>query len=207
MEGIGRNGLRMRTLNRWMPLRSSRLSKTSWVLLLGFIASALPAEAGYFELSAGFSFGRRGYSDEAYNWTRRWGLSVGYYFNETAEVEVSFQDVFDRSFIPGYEDTHFHDQVYSLNWVQGFLPRTFPIQPYTRAGFGQLNRVATGTYANGAVPTQEVASLTAVLGVGLKIQIMRGISLKIEGLSYIPTSNIDRWKDNYHVDTGIAIFY
>jgi hypothetical protein len=207
MDGIGRRWLRKKTTGFGKFSFSSFRRWISWVLLLGLTSSVNPAEAGYFELSAGFSFGRRGYSDEAYNWTRRWGLSVGYYFNETAEVEVSFQDVFDRSFIPGYEDTHFHDQVYSLNWVQGFLPRTFPIQPYTRVGFGQLNRVATGTYANGAVPTQEVASLTAVVGLGLKIQIMRGISLKLEGISYIPTSNIDRWKDNYHVDTGIAIFY
>lgn len=205
MDGRGRylkmTNLRSASGQTWLR-RGLLLLMTVWILLVHS-----KAEAGYFELAAGFSFERRGYSSEAYEWTRRWSLSAGYYFSETSEIEASFRDEYNRNYIPDYENTAFHNQVFSLNWVQGFLPRTFPVQPYVRGGIGQLYREGTGTFANGTVPTQLVASLTVVFGAGVKVQIIRGVSIRIEGLSYVPTSNIERWKDNFNIETGFALYY
>jgi hypothetical protein len=70
----------------------------------------------------------------------------------------------DRTKILGYEDTVFIDRVMSLNWVQNLF--TFEaIQPYFKIGAGQLNREASGSYANGSSPNPQTDALTAILRV------------------------------------------
>lgn len=172
-----------------------------------FIAAPRQAAAGTFELSLGFQFNRTQYDGLGFSWVRRWGSSVGYHFNDKSEVEFSFQDVVDRTKITGSEDTTFHDQIYSLNWVQAFTGKNFPIQPYVKIGVGQLNRSATGSYANGTEPPRIMDSVTGVLAGGLRIYIMRNFALRGEATSYLARGSIRTWKDNLAFTSGVSFYF
>src|SRR5262245_33395655 len=130
-------------------------------VVLVLLLSPWPALAGRFEISGGMSFSNSNYGDTDYSWTRRWNGSFGYHFSDRSEIEVSFQDVVNRNHIAGYEDTTFHDQIYSLNWIQSLLGREYIIDPFFKIGVGQLNRHASGSYdyMGGVPPTSEVASV------------------------------------------------
>src|SRR4051812_23713666 len=143
------------------------------------------AHAGVFEVSAGFSYSHSNYSDENFSWSRRWGASMGYHFTESSEIELSFQDVTDRTKIDGYEDTTFHDQIYAVNWVQTLVGKGASFEPYVKFGIGQLNRDATGTYAGGVTPPAVLDSVTGIVGAGLKIHLTRGLGLRCEASTYL----------------------
>ncbi len=191
-------------------IRAGYLAKlTTGVVLLGlvFLHPKL-AYSGMFELSAGFSYNRVNYgSEQNYNLTKRWTGSIGYYFSETSEVEVDFSDVVDKTLISGYQDTTFHDQIYSANWIQSLLPRTARIQPYLRIGVGQLNRNASGEYGNGAVPASQVDSLTGVLGAGTKFPIVSQLGFKCEAISYLKGAAIGTYKDNIAITLGLSFYF
>ncbi len=165
------------------------------------------AQAGTFELSLGGSFSQSNYGGGNYSWERRWGGSVGYYFLALSQVELSFQDVTDRTNLSGYQDTTFHDQILSLNWVQSLTGKSFPIQPYLKAGIGQLNREATGTYAGGASPPRVVAQLTGIVGAGLRIYITRAFAIRTEATSYLVGGNISTWQDNFSLNVGLSFSF
>ncbi len=175
------------------------------IFIVSVISTNLYAADGVWESSVGFSFNKTTYSEGNYNWTRRWGASVGYHFTERSSVEIGFQDVVDRTKIVSYEDTTFHDQIYSLNWVQSFLPKTQPVQPYVKAGVAQLNREATGVYANGASPISRVDSVSALLGAGVRIYITRNLAIRTEATSYMPGGSIKVWKDNFAYTLGLSL--
>jgi hypothetical protein len=168
-----------------------------------FVLLARPA-AAEVELSAGFSFSQSNYSADSYNWNRRWGASVGYNFSERSGIEISFQDIVDRSHIPGYEDTTFHDNVYSANWIQSLMSRKFPVQPYFKVGVGQLNREASGSYGNGASPPLLVDSITGVLAAGMRIYITRAFAIRSEATSYLSGGSIRTWRDNFGFTVGLS---
>ncbi|NDD93118.1 hypothetical protein EBZ37_13690, partial [bacterium] len=94
-----------------------------FLIFLGllFCADPQPTQASAIEASAGFSFNRSNYGSGNYSWNRRWGASVGYKFSPVSSIELAVQDVVDRTLIVGYEDTRFHDEIYSLNWVQNLF--------------------------------------------------------------------------------------
>src|SRR4051794_41135080 len=100
-----------------------KLSLLAGVLALTLLLIGLPKEAsaGYFELSGAVSYNRSNYGDGNYEWTRRWSASFGYHFSERSEIEMSFQDVVNRTSLVGYQDTTFHDQTYSAAWVQSLF--------------------------------------------------------------------------------------
>lgn len=186
----------------------------TWIGLLGgigiwVILSVLPIQtlAGAFEVSSGFSFNRSNYTNNNFSWTRRWGASLGYHFSERSEVEVAFQDIVDRTFIEGYEDTTFHDRIYSVNWVQEFFGKNTPFQPYFKVGVGQLNRSASGTYAGGASPPALVDSLTGVLGAGLRIHLSRTFGIRTEATTYLARGSIRTWKDNVSLNVGFSVYF
>lgn len=176
------------------------------LLALGFLLSR-PASAGAFEVSGGFNFNRSNYSETSYSWNRRWGASVGYHFTERSGIEFSFQDVVDRTMISGYEDTTFHDQVASINWIQELLGKKYAVQPYFKVGVGQLNRTATGVYAGGGSPPLLVDSLTGVAGAGLRIYLTRTFGLRFEGTSYLSGGSIATWRDNFALSFGASIYF
>jgi hypothetical protein len=165
------------------------------------------ALAGSFEFSPGFSYSRTSYGDGSYSWTRRWGVSLGYYFSERSQIELSYQDVVNRNKISGYEDTTFHDQIYSINWVQSILGKDYIVDPYFKFGAGQLNRDATGSYAFGGSPNAQVDSLTVILGAGVRINFSRRMGLRVEGNTYLTGGSIASWKDNVAFNFGGAFYF
>jgi hypothetical protein len=182
----------------------------AWIALLVLAACVLVPKAlyaGVFEVSAGFSFSRSNYTEENYSWTRRWGASLGYHITESSQIELSFQDVTDRTMITGYEDTTFHDKIYAVNWVQSLLKKDVAVQPYLKAGVGQLNREATGFYASGASPPRIVDSLTGILGAGLKIHLTRGLGMRTEVSTYLTGGKLSTWEDNVSFSTGLSFYF
>lgn len=168
---------------------------------------ARPAQAGPIEFSLGFSYNKSKYEDGSYNWSRRWGSSLGYHFFEKSEVEFAIQDVLERNYVTGYEDTTFHDQIYSLNWVQSLLGSDQPFQPYAKLGIGQLNRDASGGYANGLSTPRLVDSVTGVLGLGARIYITRTFAIRTEATTYLTGGMLGSWKDNLAVTFGLSFLY
>ncbi len=164
------------------------------------------AQAGVLEISGSFSFSESNYGDSNFQWTRRWGVSVGYHFFTLSEIEFSVQDVLYRTNIDQVEDTTFHDQVYTLDWVQALTSKKSGFQPYVKMGVGQLNREATGTYATGAAPPAIYDSLTVLLGAGLKIFIFDSFALRTEGVTYLTGGNISTWSNNFSINGGISIY-
>lgn len=185
--------------------------KYKWMLV--FLLSSLVAvqhrnsEAGVFEISGSFSYYRSNFSPIDYTWKRRLGFSFGYYFTETSEVQVSLQDVFDKTFVTGAQDTEFHDQIYSLDWVQSFVGRDAVVQPYVKLGFGQLNRTATGTYANGGQPPAIYDALTIVMGAGIKLYVTKSFGIKGEATTYLSGGNIRTWQDNLSFSIGTSVYF
>lgn len=171
------------------------------ILSVLLLSSSSLAQAESIEASAGFSFNRSNYSEGNYSWNRRWGGSIGYKFSPVSSIEFAIQDVMDRTRIAGYEDTSFHDQIYSVNWVQNLF--TFAsVQPYFKIGGGQLNREASGSYANGASPNPRTDSVTVVLGLGTRIYITRGFGIRAEATSYLTGGSIATYKDNVGLTIG-----
>ncbi len=189
--------------------RMNRIEILLVVWIVGLVFAFMPKEAGAgaFELSSGFSFSRSNYTESNFNWSRRWGFGFGYYFSEHSELEFAFQDAVERTKILGYEDTTFHDQIYSLNWVQGLLGKNFPIQPYIKIGIGQLNRDGNGTYLGGITPPLKVDSLTGVLGAGLRLYLTKTFGIRFEGTSYLAGGSIKNWEDNIALSSGISYYF
>lgn len=180
----------------------------AWIITLLFTC-VLPWKAlgGVVEISAGGSYNRSSYTDGNYSWTRRWGGSVGYHLTELSQIEIGFQDVFERTRIGGYEDTTFHDQIFSANWVQSLLGKGSPIQPYGKVGIGQLNREASGNYALGGAPPIIFDSVTGILGAGIRLYLTRTFVLRGEATTYLTGGNIGTWQDNFAFTTGISILF
>jgi hypothetical protein len=178
-------------------------------LVLGSICSLVPAtsQAGYFEISGGFFFTKSTYSDTDYNWVRRYGANAGYHLTDTSEIEFTFQDVTDRTVITGFEDTTFHDQIYGLTWNQSLTPKGTAIQPYFKAGVGQLDRTASGSYAGGASPPAVLDQVTLILGGGLRIYLTKSFGLRGEVISYITSGGISTYKDNISTTVGVSIYF
>jgi hypothetical protein len=163
------------------------------------------AAAGYFEFSGGFSFNRSNYSADSFTWSRHWGSSFGYHFTEHSGIEFSFSDTVDRNKIDGIEDTTYHDQVYSVDWIQELTGKGYALQPYFKVGIGQLNRSAGGTYL-GTAPTPVFDQVIGVLGAGLRLYVTRNVALRAEGTSYLSGGAIGSWKDNFNTSFGFSIY-
>ena len=167
-----------------------------------------PCYAGIFEISGGGSYTHSTYdTEDSFNWRRTWGLQVAYHFTERSGIELGFEDVYDVTNIQGFESVTTHDQIYSIDWIQGFTDRNSAIQPYVKAGAGQLNRTASGNFLGGISPPTEVDSVTVILGVGLRLFITKGFAIKGEALSYLADGNINTWQDNISVNAGISFFF
>ncbi len=183
-----------------------------WASIAGAIAGGVAfspdAIAGSIELSAGFSYSRSNFNDQDYSWTRRLGGSIGFNLSEQTQIELSFQDIVDRTKIEFFEDTVFHDRIYSANWVQALTGRSTPIQPYFKLGIGQLNRDATGVYQGGLTrPPTQVDSLTGILGAGMRVFFTRQLALRVEGTSYLTGGNIGSWRENFSVNFGLSFVF
>jgi hypothetical protein len=178
-----------------------------WGALTAAALMAESAQAGRIETSTGFSFSRSNYGNGNYQWVRRWGASLGYHFTETSEIELSMQDVVTRTRLAGYEDTNFHDQIYAINWVQGFFGRDYLLDPYVKVGIGQLNRDAAGSYGSGGSPTSRVDSVTGIMGAGLRINFSRRAGIRCEANTYLTGGSISTWRDNVALNIGFSLYF
>jgi hypothetical protein len=165
------------------------------------------SQAGLMELSGSFSFSQSTYGSGNFQWTRRWGASLGYYFFSVSELEFAVQDVLYRTKIDGVEDTTFHDQIYSVDWVQSLASKNAWFQPFFKFGIGQLNRQASGTYFGGAAPPAIYDSLTAVLGAGLRIFVFKIFAIRVDGTTYLTGGLLSSWRDNFAINAGASIYF
>jgi len=188
--------------------RISFIRYTFFLFCLGAIQlSSIGAIAGPIEVSLGGSYNQSNYSENSYAWQRKWGASIGYFFSEMTEIELGYQDVFDRTNIQGYGNTSFHDVIFSANISQTFAPKTWPVQPFGKVGFGQLNREASGSYASGASPPAIVDSLTGILGIGCRVYLTKTFGIKSEATSYLTGGAIATWKDNIAITFGVSAYF
>ncbi len=176
-------------------------------VVTGVLLAPTRAHAGVWEIAVTGGFNRSNYTKNNYSWTRRYGVSLGYYFTETSQIELAFQDVLTRTFIESYEDTTFHDNIYSASWVQSLMPKDYAIQPFIKAGAGQVYRTITGTYGSQTIPRTEVSSLTGILGFGLKVPIGQRLGIKGEATSYLVGGSLGTWKDNYALSAGVSLYF
>lgn len=178
------------------------------VIAILFLLISIPkqASAGYFELSGTFSYSSSNYGAGQFQWSRHWSGSVGYHFLALSEIEFSIGDSVYRTKLDTVEDTTFHDQIYSVSWVQSFAPRDSFFQPYAKAGIGQLNRDASGYYSTGATPPAVYDSVTGILGVGVKILLFHSFALKGETSTYLTGGVISTWKDNVSASAGVSLY-
>ncbi len=163
--------------------------------------------AGVMELSGSFSYSRSNYDHESSSDSRRFAFGVGYYFFGDSELEFEVQDVLYHNRITNIEDTTFHDQIYSLDWVQSFAPRGSFFRPYFKVGIGQLNRTASGYYPGGVAPPAIYDSITGVLGVGLKMHLYEALALRMEGSTYLINGAASTAADNFSLGGGLSVFF
>lgn len=177
------------------------------LLLLLFIFVGTESRAGLFELGAAFAYNRSNYNDGSYTWTKRYSLSLGYYFTSDSELEFSFKDSVARTVVNGVQDVTFHDQVYSLDLNYYFLEEDAVFRPFVTGGVGQLNRDASGSYSGGGVPPGRTDQVSADLGVGVKAKISQRLGLKAEMQTYLVGGAVSTWKDNLALMIGASFYF
>ncbi len=178
----------------------------SLLLLFLLLLTVESSNAGGFEISGGGSYSESKLGESSFQWTRRWTLAIGYQFWHLSEIEFAMQDVVYQTKITHVEDTKFHDQVYSIDWVQHLASRGSFLIPYVKVGVGQLNREASGSYWEGGAPPKIYDSLTAVLGGGLKVMVTRRLGLRVEGTSYLTNGVLSTWRNNVSTKFGFSIY-
>jgi hypothetical protein len=180
-----------------------------FIILLITALTIFPMDsfAGVWEASSGFNYNRSEYAGGSYTWTRRWGAALGYNFTDTSQIELSYQNSFDRNHYQNYEDSFFRDEVYSMNWVQNILDKTYMIQPYFKLGAGQLHRKASTTNAVGQSQISETDSFTVVMGIGTRLILTKGFGLRMEGTSFLTAGRLGTWRDNIAVSFGGSLYF
>jgi hypothetical protein len=165
------------------------------------------ASAGVFDLSGTMFYSASSYGTTGFQWKRGWEVSLGYYFMDLTEIQISAEDIVDRTMIQNIEDTTFHDQIYSVELVQSLLPKSAGFQPFVKAGIGQLIREANGTYASGAAPPILLGSLTGIVGVGLRLFVLQQFSIKTEATSYLRDGAVSTMADNISARFGFSFYF
>jgi hypothetical protein len=176
----------------------------------GFILSTFfsqVSQAGVFELSGSFSYSQSNYGSSNFAWTRRWGVSFGYYFLSLSEIEFSVQDILYRTKMGNLEDTTFHDQIYSVDWVQSLTSKKSDFQPYFKLGVGRLNRKASGGTDETVAPSVIYNSLTVLAGAGIRVFLLQSFSLKLEGTTYLIGGSLPTARENFAFNGGVSFYF
>ncbi len=183
--------------------------KTILVSLFVLMASVLggSAQAGVFDLGGSFAYQRNTYNGGSYSWTKTFSGSLGYFFTEDSEVEFMYQDSTNEEFVPNVQNITYRDRVYSMNFLYHFLDSKATVKPYVRAGVGQLNRDATGTYEGGYSPPGRLDQVTVIGGVGFKAKLTASFGLKAEAVTYLSGGNIATWKNNINISFGGSFYF
>jgi hypothetical protein len=165
------------------------------------------AHAGVVEISGSAFYSQSSYGDSNFTWTRRWGVSVGYYFLALSEIEFSVQDIFYKTKLGNREENSFHDQVYSVDWVQSLASKNATVQPYFKVGIGQLNREAVWKSAAGTTGPILYDSVTGVAGAGFRVYVLKNFSLKVEASTYLMGGMVSTAKDNFSFTGGVSVYF
>ncbi len=175
------------------------------VFFIFIIRSTSLVQAGVFELSGTFSYSQSKLSDISFEWERHWGASLGYFFFESSEIEFALQDILNRTMISGIEDFTYHDQISSVDWVQSLTSRRSILQPYFKLGVGMLQRTVSGSFLGQDTTPEAYRALTVVMGAGLRIMVLRTLSLRAEATSYLDGGVLSTWQKNFSISGGASI--
>jgi len=181
--------------------------KTLITLMGALLCFTSGAQAGVFELGSAFSYQHNAYAGGSYTWTRSYTASFGYYFTADSEVEFSYQDSTNEEFVPSVQDITYRDRVYSINFLYYVAEDTNRFRPFFRAGLGQLNRDATGSYEGGYSPPGRLDQVTVIGGIGIKAKLGTRFGIKAECVDYLAGGGISSWKDNITINIGGSIYF
>ncbi len=166
------------------------------------------AQAGVYELGASFAYSRSNYNAGSYTRSSAYGISFGYYFTQDSEVQFSYSDKTDKTFVKNVQDTTYRDRTYSINMLYYLLDEQSTFRPFFRIGIGQLNRDATGTYsAAGYSAPGRLDTVSVIGGLGFKWKVLEKIALKCEATSYLTGGAIGSWSDNLTFNIGGAFYF
>ena len=178
--------------------------------VMAILASTLASSsalAGVFELGGSFSYQHNSYNGGSYTSTKSYSASFGYYFTADSEVEFSYQDSTSNEYVPSVQDITYRDRVYSINFVYYLLDDKSRIRPYVRAGVGQLNRDATGSYQGGYSPPGRLDQVTVIGGLGLKAKLTDHFGLKAEAVTYLAGGSLSTFQDNIVISVGGSFYF
>lgn len=181
--------------------------------LVAFLAAfvgtlvAPSAEAGLWDLTAGFNYNRSEYEGGSFSSNRRLGGSIGYNFTDASTIELAYQRSFERNHYAGFEDSETTDQVFSLNMVWNLLSRESVLQPYLKVGVGQLIRKTDITLSTGQKRNPRLSEITGVFGAGFKIRLSQRFGLRVEGTSYLVKGKFDTWNKNFGATFGASLYF
>ncbi len=180
-----------------------------WIALGLVLFSGTVAEAGVFEIGAGYSYRHSTYNSGSYTSMKSWNGSLGYYFTQDSEVEFLYSDSTNAEYVPNVQDIQYRDRVYSLNFVYHLFAEGSAFRPFFRAGVGQLNRDATGIYysTTSYSPAGRLDQVTVIGGIGFKAKLSGHFGLKAEVTSYLTGGSISTWQDNVAVSVGGSFYF
>lgn len=156
------------------------------------------------EISAMGSYSKSNLGGNSYETTRRYTGTLGVNILPITEIELSYTHT--HSFVnqDPVQTIDVVEQVLGLSVVQSLVPPDFWFQPYLKAGAAQYNRRQSGTIYGVGTRTVEAKSPSALLGAGIRIFFFRNLSLKIEGVTYLPDFHISQGKNNFAIQGGFG---
>jgi outer membrane protein W len=150
---------------------------------------SLPAQAGVVEVSVGGSSRKQNFDTETWDETSAYTGSLSYYFSEMSSVELSYTDAFNRR-VAG--NGSLNEQLAlttfkaaGLDFIYTHGGRDAQVRPYVKAGpMYIIEKKTTSQYKVAGVPyspnpVDSDKGLVPSAGIGIRIAITSGISLKL----------------------------
>jgi len=189
----------------WMNLKLfNQIYSFFTILVLIIVFSTYSNSFAGVSLSGTGSYSRTRYSDTDFNKNTRAAGSISYSFF-VYEIELSYQQNKDHTYIQGFQNIILRDKVYSANLVMNLMPQSSPIIPFVKGGVGLLRREVSGTYESGSPPPRNLRQPSAVIGAGMKIYFTRNLGVKGEVTSYLQEGRIRTWRDNIAAMVGLTL--
>jgi hypothetical protein len=161
------------------------------------------------EFSLMGSISRSNYGNGSYSRSQRVSGSVGFYLTSTTELEVTYTD--SRSLYnsePAPKTiTVTRDRTLGCTLSQHLLPRSSFLQPYIKGGAAQLNRRQSVVYNGAQQPETTLKQPSAVLGAGLRLNVLSFLSLKVEFTTYLINFQMREARQNYEWDAGVSFVF
>lgn len=189
---------------------TARMKKLSAMFVfLGFVA-LLPtkAHAGFIEVGASGSYKKSNIGTKSFDEAQSITGSFSYYFDESSALELSYTDVINRRVIgEGQSDgqlTNMYYKMIGLDLVITIGEKAATLRPYFKVGglYIMDKRIITQSWLNSAVynhrPQEDPPALVPSAGVGFKLALTQGWSLKV---------GIDAWSSRSISEQPMMIDY